>query len=132
MDMRLRFTIVELSVMTLALFVFGSTGYDVYRTRLGDSDGRRDASADLAAGKFRLKIGGLQRPWDARAVSLFKDRYGIELQRVHGCAPTTYQLSYTRAYNNVMMDGIVEESGQVSIVDVFDEAREEWEKTAAN
>ncbi len=130
--MRLRPTIVELFVIVLLLFVLGTTGYDVYATRSGAQNGQQDATADLAAGVLRLKVGGLRRPWNARAEVLFRDRYGVELWHVHGCTPTMYQSSYTSAYNKIMMDRINRQIGPMSMSDVFDEAQEEWSKTAAN
>jgi len=131
-DMRFRPTRIELLVIVAVVFLLGTTGYDVYATRLGANHGERDAAVDVAAGRLCLKVGGLRRPWNARAEGLFRERYGIELQHVHGCTPTQYESRYVSAYNNVMMDRIVKQVGPISMAEVFDAARDEWNKAAAH
>ncbi|MBW3597658.1 MAG: hypothetical protein KY475_10320 [Planctomycetes bacterium] len=124
--MRLLPTIPELILLLLIVIVLGSLAYDWYAGYCGERDGAAEAVEDLAAGRLRLKLGGKIQPWNSNLVGIFRERYGIDVQFVHGCVPSAYDSAYTRAYNERVLRHIADEAPEFSLDRAFDEAHDEW------
>ena len=78
--------------------------------------GRADARADLRAGKLAIETFGKPANYRPTYQRLLRERYGVQLRVVAGCAVDDSILGHTRGYNAIMRPEITRRFG----TDVFD------------
>jgi len=97
-----RFTIVEWLVVLAVCGLLSTIAYDEIQARLGACDGRNDADADIAANTLGLKFAGKPPYCRKQMVAIFQEQYGISLEYIGGCCPSSYGMAYNSAYNDRM------------------------------
>lgn len=132
--MRFRLTAAEWVLAVAILPIVFYFGFDIFVGYRGKREGIAAAQADLTAGRLGLKAGGLRRPWRASSVRLGKELYGIEIEYVCGCCPSTYQFAYMSAYNKQMMPHVAEAAPDFTWQKLREKAEKEWsaERKRAN
>jgi len=126
--MRLRPTALELLVLLAVVGGLTALGVEGLGTHRGERDGLSDAEADIEAGRPRWMSSGKPRAWRSITDRLFKERYGVEPQRLYGCCPTSFQASYGRTYNDCIHRHLAKRFPEFSYNDLDDDARREWEQ----
>ena len=71
-------------------------------TRAAAEEGRREARADIAAGKLILRTYGIATSEDSPYNRLLSERLGVRVRIVGGCTPSLKTIVETTAYNDVM------------------------------
>ena len=120
-----RFTIVEWLVLLVIGGMLSTFAYDEVQARLGTRDGLKDAEADIAAGSFKLKFAGLPPFCRNQMKEVFRERYGITLEYIGGCCPSSYRRDYNAAYNERMQNELVTRFPDFAKDTVYEGVRQE-------
>jgi hypothetical protein len=91
-----------------------------------------DAGRDIDQGTLRLKTYGLPPRGESEYARLLEERYGVELNRVAGCAVMEPTIEYVRHYNNRMIREMERRHGPIDLGALRDEAYEQWQTTRAD
>lgn len=73
-------------------------------------DGKKEAEADLAAGRLALVETGPQVGWERERIEIARTRYGVELRRID--ATTEAAARYVDAFNRVMRPAVAARHGR--------------------
>ena len=88
--------------------------------------GAAAAEADITAGVLQLKRYGWPSPWQQTHAALLRDRLGVSLDHVAGCAVTAALIDDVTAYNRRMEIEIASRFGEGALEQVEAEAKQRW------
>jgi len=74
-------------------------------------DGKKEAEAEVAAGRLVLLETGPEISWDAERREIARTRYAVELRRLEA-APTEGFARYVEAFNRVMRPKVLAQHGR--------------------
>ena len=97
-----RFTLVEWFVVLAMCGILSMFAHDEIQARVGARDGRIDGTADVAADTLKLKHARKPPYCRNQMIAIFQERYGVALEFVGGCYPSSYRSAYNAAYNERM------------------------------
>jgi hypothetical protein len=120
-----RFTIVEWLVLLVIGGMLSTFLLEELGGRLGSRDGVKDAETDIAAGSLKLKFAGKPPYYREQMKAIFRERYGVTLEYIGGCCPSSYRRNYNAAYNDQMQKAAVLRFPDFAIDTVYASVREE-------
>ena len=122
-----RLTIAELLVLLVIGGMLSTFLLEEVGGRLGSRDGVKDAETDIAAGSIKLKFAGKPPYYREQMKAVFHERYGVTLEYIGGCCPSSYRRMYNAAYNDQMQKAAVLRFPDFAIDTVYSSVREEAE-----
>ena len=123
-----RFTIAELLVLLVIGGMLSTFLLEEVGGRLGSRDGVKDAETDIAAGSLKLKFAGKPPYCREQMKAVFRERYGVTLEYIGGCCPSSYRRNYNSAYNDQMQKAAVLRFPGFAMDTVHASVREEAER----
>jgi len=90
--------------------------------------GKVVAHVDVARGRPKLLVYGLEVSWRDRGAEILHDRYGLEVKRIAGCRISESLVSFARGYNAESEAAMRARTGRDVVEESFDEARVAWER----
>jgi hypothetical protein len=100
----------------------GSLGWD-YSAGIR---GQLTARFDVARGRFEVLAYGLPSPWRREWSILLRERYGIEMRVVAGCALSKSLAAYADGYNEVSGRAAIRQFGRDTFRQVEADAIAQW------
>jgi hypothetical protein len=86
------------------------------------------AHIDHLRGHDEIKTYGLPAQWRDGYAALLRERYGVELNPVAGCAPPVSLMQYVDGYNRVSESYLKQKHGKDILIECAQEARAIYEK----
>jgi len=92
--------------------------------------GQLAARIDVAYGRYQELAYGLPIPEAGEYARLLKERYGIESRRIAACTPTSSQIDYAQAYDEISMEAAKRKFGRDIFKATYDEVVKSHGKSA--
>jgi hypothetical protein len=108
--------------LVIFLVIAGFLGWD-YSAGIR---GQLTARFDVARGRFEVLAYGLPAPWRREWASLMRERYGIEMRIVAGCALSQSLAEYADGYNQVSGTAAIRRFGRDVFREVEADAVAQW------